>query len=57
MNRARHEAESLLSQYRLSRPSLDEIVAIISNLGYELVDFDPDGEEIRELIEIGRAHV
>jgi len=51
MNRARHEAESLLRQYRLSRPSLDEIVAIVSNLGYELVDFDPKGEEVRELIE------
>ena len=40
-NTPRRMALSVQGQYRLTRPKLDDIVAIITELGYEIIDFEP----------------
>lgn len=43
-------ARLLLSKYRIFIPTLEEIVFIVGEQGYELVDFDPKSNSTRELI-------
>ena len=40
-NDARGAANAFLRRYALSRPSLDDLVAVVTEMGFELIDFDP----------------
>ena len=41
-NSPKASAERLLMHYGISRPTLDNLLYILSDLGYELIDFDPE---------------
>lgn len=45
-NTPRRMALSVQGQYRLTRPKLDDIVAIITERGYEIIDFEPESEAL-----------
>ena len=51
MNNASKAARDLLRRYRLSKPSLDSLCSIVSEQGYEIIDFDPKDESIAVLSE------
>lgn len=51
MNDSRKTALQLQKQYSLFRPSLDDLVLVVSDLGYEIVDFDPKNKSVEMLIQ------
>ena len=48
-NKARRLAYHLLVRYGLSVPSLDDIVRIISQEGFDIIDYDPSSSAVQEL--------
>ena len=54
MKRPKHLARQIQQKYRLSHPTLDNMIFLIEQQNYELVDFDPSSESFHELChEIG----
>lgn len=51
MNDSKKAALQLQKKYSLYRPSLDDLVSVISELGYEIVDFDPKNKSVETLIQ------
>ena len=45
-NSAKGAANALLRQYALIRPSLDDLVAAVTDRGFEIVEFDPNSESM-----------
>ena len=50
-NDAKEAANSLLRQYALTRPSLDDLVSVVSDRGFEIVEFDPNDKAMEVLRE------
>lgn len=51
MDNASKAARDLLRRYRISKPSLDNLCAVVSEQGYEIIDFDPKDKSIAVLSE------
>ena len=49
MNNASKAARDLLRRYRVMKPSLDTLCSVVSEQGYEIIDFDPKDESIAVL--------
>lgn len=49
-NKALYESSHLLLQYRISSPTLDDIIMIVAQYGYEIIDYDPSSRSTQELI-------
>lgn len=50
-NKARYIAYRLLLKYGFSTPTLDDIVGVISQHGFEIIDYDPASLSVQELTE------
>lgn len=50
-NDAKGAANNLLRQYALIRPSLDDLVAVVADLGFEIVEFAPNSKPMEVLKE------
>ena len=48
-NKARQMAHHILLKYGLSAPTLDDIVSIISQQGFDIIDYDPSSASVQEL--------
>lgn len=48
-NKPLKAANRLLIQYHLTSPSLDDIVTIILDHGFEIIDYDPSSQSIQQL--------
>ena len=49
-NKALYESSHLLLQYRISSPTLDDIITIVAQYGYEIIDYDPSSRSTQELM-------
>ena len=49
MNNASKAARDLLRRYRISKPCLENLCAVVSEQGYEIIDFDPKDDSIAVL--------
>ncbi len=49
MANPRHLANELLTRYKLKRPTLENVVFIVGDHGYEVIDFDPGSSSAENL--------
>ena len=50
-NDAKRAANSFLRQYALASPSLDDLVVAVTDMGFEVIDYDPKDSTMMVLIE------
>lgn len=49
MNDSKKAALQVQRKYSLYRPSLDDLASVVSELGYEIIDFDPKNKSVEML--------
>ena len=51
MTTAQHLANELLTRYKLKQPTLEDIIFIVGENGYEIIDFDPESPSAESLFQ------
>ncbi len=51
MIKPRRLANELLTRHRLKQPTLEDVVFLVEDYGYELIDFDPDSSDAEKLFQ------
>ncbi len=51
MIKPQHLAKGLLTRYKLKRPTLEDIIYLVEDRGYEIIDFDPKTASAEKLFQ------